>query len=125
ATRFCQRLALLKRHEQGEIFGIGDDEIEPAAQDIGAVFGAAGSPCLESLVRGGNGGCGFLGPEVADLGDDLPIGGVVYPEGAAVGGAKPLAIDIRAGLEQGWIVELQWHLQASHVVSILEVGKEV
>ena len=38
AARFGQRLALLGGEDQREVLAVGDDQVEPSAQDVGALF---------------------------------------------------------------------------------------
>ena len=61
AASFRQRLALLGRHQLSEAFRLGDDEIEPAAQDHCAILGGLRSPGRKRLMRRIDGALGILG----------------------------------------------------------------
>ena len=89
AARFGERLALLERHQPGEIFLVRHDEVEPAAQDGRALFARSRAPFGQ---RGGRviDGRARLGP--ARLGTEPMTSPVA---GSSTGMVAPLAAAIQ------------------------------
>ena len=52
AERFRQRLALLRGQDQREVLAVGDDQVEPFAQNVGALFGRELGPGRERALGG-------------------------------------------------------------------------
>ena len=52
AERFRQRLALLRGQDQREVLAVGDDQVEPFAQDVGALLGGELGPGRERALGG-------------------------------------------------------------------------
>jgi ParB family chromosome partitioning protein len=64
AERFRQRLALLRRQDQREVFAVGDDHVEPFAEDVGALLGGEFCPGRERALGGLYGLRRFRGAEL-------------------------------------------------------------
>ncbi|MNM72426.1 hypothetical protein D3C81_841200 [compost metagenome] len=94
AARLGQRLALLARHQVGQVVRVGDHQVEPAAQQVGAFLAGLGGPGALRNLGSGDGAPGLGRAQVGHLGDHFPGGRVRDVEGGAGVGANPLAIHI-------------------------------
>ena len=52
AERFRQRLALFRGEDQRQVFAVGDDQVEPFAQDVGALLGGELGPGRKRALGG-------------------------------------------------------------------------
>jgi hypothetical protein len=52
AERFSERLALLRRQDQREVLAVGDDQVEPLAQNVGTLFRRELGPGREGAFGG-------------------------------------------------------------------------
>ena len=59
AERLRQRLALLRGQDQREVFAVGDNQVEPFAQDVGALLGGELGPGRKRPLGGFHGLRGF------------------------------------------------------------------
>jgi ParB family chromosome partitioning protein len=114
ALGFGQRLALLARHQVGQVVGVGQHQVEPAAQDIGALLAGLCRPGFLGDFRGSNGARGLGGAQVGHPGDDLASGRVRDVERGARIGADPLTVDIGQLLEQRRVLELHGEILGLH-----------
>src|SRR5690606_31903654 len=94
ATGLGDGFALLQCHDLGQVFGVGDDQVKPFAQNASTFLAGACTPAFESLVGRRDGGLGLVCFKVGQLGYGLPVGGVIDREGAVVGGLNPFTIYI-------------------------------
>jgi len=78
AARLRHRFALFGGHDRRKVFGIGDDEVEPAAQDRGTVLGGSGCPGGHGLRGGLYGARGFGMAKTRHVRDHLPGRGIAH-----------------------------------------------
>ena len=110
-----QRLALLAGHQEGEVVGVGHDQLEPAAQDRRPLLGGLGPPGRQRPL-GGLDRPARLGHADAGHGaDGLAVGRVGDLDGLAVVGVDPRAVDVALLAEQALVGELD--------ARILECGR--
>ena len=94
ATGFAKRLALLQRHQQGEVLARLQHQAMPFAQDRRALLRQHVPPGGEGGGGGGNRLCRLLAVERGDPGKRCGGGGVRHFETAAVAPGDPAAADI-------------------------------
>ena len=85
-----ERFALLSRHELGEAFGFGGDEIEPPLEDAGALLCRLGRPSGKRAGSGIDGADRVLGAEVRDGRNLSTRRRIVHGKGLASG--HPLSV---------------------------------
>ena len=88
AARLGQRLALLGRHDRGEIVAMREDQIEPAAQHLRADFCRSGAPAGKGGVRGFDRAFDIDGGAARRVTGDFRIGRVVNGEARTVDGIR-------------------------------------
>ena len=93
-----QRLALLAGHQQRQLVGMIHHQVEPAAQDVGALLGQQLGPSGEGALGCRDGGFRALGIDQRHLGD-LLAGGRIGDRKRRL--ADPLAVDVGLALEEG------------------------
>ena len=81
AARLGERLALLERHQPGQVVLAGENQLVPAAQNRGALLGGALSPGGIRGRRGIDGFARFGAAELRHDADDLAGGGIVDRNG--------------------------------------------
>lgn len=101
AAGFGQRLAHFQGHQQREVLGPFGHEVEGQAQDVGTGPGCGAGPGGLGGVSGVQRGDRVLARGGGEGGEDLPGGGVVHVERAAVGRVPPLPIDQQARGHRG------------------------
>ncbi len=94
AFGFRQRFALLKGHQPGQIVLVSHHQIEPAAQNVGALFGRERAPGGQGAVRGLNRFAGFFGAHFRHVAQGLAVRRVGYGEGVTAVGVAPLTFYI-------------------------------
>ena len=77
AARFGEGLSLLARHDERDVIAVGDDEIEPAAQNFRPLFGKRFRPGPEGLLRRLDRAHRLGIAEARDLGDQRPGRGIM------------------------------------------------
>ncbi len=102
---FGEGLALFESHELREIFLIGEEKIEPFAENYGALFSSFFAPCGKSAIGGFDGLARFAGAQIRDVGDDFAGGGIVDRKGFAR--SDPLAVDVCGLAKKIGIFELR------------------
>src|SRR5271166_3735113 len=102
AQRLGEGLPLLARHDECDVLAIGDDQIEPAAQDFGALFGKRFGPGPERPLGRLDRAHGLGMAEARDLGDQRPGRGIMDRVDPL---ADPGAVDEALAFEQGGIGE--------------------
>ena len=102
-----QRLALLAGHDQRQVVGVLDHQVEPSAQDPGALLGAL-RPGRQRAVGGLDGRSRLGLADARHLGDDV-AGGLVGD--GQLGLAGPLAVDVALASDQadGGLVHERLH----------------
>jgi len=100
-----QRLAHLGGQDARQIVGMGDHQIEPAAQEGGAVPRRAGSPELLRRLGGGDGAGGLGAAAIGHPGDGVAARRVADRESGAAVGRRPSASQKGAVAQQIRIVE--------------------
>ena len=102
AARLGERLPLLARHDERDVLAVHDDEIEPAAQDLGALFRQGLRPRAEGARRRlYRADCVGMA-EARDLGDERASRRIIDRVDAL---ADPFAVDEALVLEQRGIGE--------------------
>jgi hypothetical protein len=109
AARLGERLALLAGHQHGEVFLVGEDELEPAPQDLRARAGGQRAPRRPRRVGGLDGAPGLGRAHARDGAEHLAVGRVADAHGGAVVGVDPLPVDVAAGAEEVGIFQVQAH----------------
>ena len=106
AARFGQRLALLQRHQHGQIFGIGHHQLEPFAQDRRALLGGFHAPQLEGFVRRFDGAARFRRAQFRYRAHQGAVRRVVNRERGFVVGIHPCAVDVALLPKQAHVFQL-------------------
>ncbi len=104
ALGFGKGFALLGGHDAGQIVLVGHDQIEPFAQNVGALFARFGAPCRPGGVGCGNRLFGLRSAQVGDLRQFSAGGRVVHPEGVAAN--DPLAVDQALVFDQAGVLQV-------------------
>ena len=99
AGRFGDRLALLGRHDGGQVLLVGHHQLGPFQQDRAAFLAGLGGPGGQGGGGAGDGLLGFLAPQLGHRDDGLAGGGVVDRDGGGAAGADPFPVDV-AGVAQ-------------------------
>ena len=102
AARLGERLALLAGHDEGDVVAIGDDEVEPAAQDLRALLRQRLRPGAEGALRRLDRADRLGFAEARDLGEDYAgrrIGDRTSPL------ADPFAVDEALAFQERGIGE--------------------
>ena len=68
-------------------------QVEPAAQDIGSLFGSQRTPGRQGAVSGVNRFAGFICPHFRYATQLLTVGGIGHRDGLAAVGVTPVAVD--------------------------------
>ncbi len=102
AAGLCQRLALLGGEDQREVIAIGNDQVEPFAQQHRALLRRGLRPGLEGTFRRFDRLGGFLGAKPGHADDGGAGGWIVDLDG---GGADPGAVDETAVAQQRGIFQ--------------------
>ena len=68
-------------------------QVEPAAQDIGSLFGGQRTPGWQGAVSGVNRFAGFICPHFRYATQLLTVGGIGHRDGLAAVGVTPVAVD--------------------------------
>ncbi len=97
--------ALFGGQDGGQIVGVFDHQVEPFAQDGGAVLGCFSGPCLLRDLGLGDRFGGLCAAEVRDLGDHVAAGWVGDFERAAA--IDPCAGDIATSDKQRGVLEMR------------------
>src|SRR5690606_35825536 len=87
AGRFGDRLALLGRHDGGQVLLVGHHQLGPFQQDRAAFLAGLGGPGGQGGGGAGDGLFGFLAPQLGHRDDGLAGGGVVDRDGGGAAGA--------------------------------------
>ena len=85
-ARFGERFALLQGHQAREIILIFDHQVEPLAENDGALFCGFGAPGFEGLIGGFDGAAGFRAGEFWNFAEDFAGGRIIHVERGAAGG---------------------------------------
>ncbi len=88
-----QRLALFAHHDRREIVGVGQDRVEPGAQDRAALLAGLGAPGGQGRARRRDGAPGLGRAEIGHGRDRVAIRRVVHGEALAAIGGDPGAGD--------------------------------
>ena len=106
AARLGDRLAHLGGQDDGQILGIGEDQLVPFAHHHGTVLGGASGPGSLRRHRGIDRRRDRFSAQIGHLGDGLAGRRVGDGETPVLRCLYPDAIDIGVGAKQGWIVQL-------------------
>ena len=101
AARLGHGFALLGSHQQGEVIGMRDDQVEPSPQDHGALLAGLRRPARESLLRGDDCLPCRTAVLVGHGGDHGAIGRIDYLEARIR--VDPVAVQEGLGAQQGTI----------------------
>ena len=99
-----KRFALLGGHDAGQVVLVGHDQIEPFAQNIGALFARFGAPGRPGGVGCGNGLFGLRSAQIRNVRQFQSGGRVVHPEGVAA--THPLAVDQALVFDQAGVLQV-------------------
>ncbi len=102
AQRLGERLALLAGHDQRDVLAVGDDEVEPEAQDFRPLLGKPFRPWLKRALGRLDRADGLGMAEARDLGDQRPGRRIMDGVDPL---AHPGAVDQALALQKGWIGE--------------------
>ena len=102
AERFRQRLALLGGEDQRQVLAVGDDQVEPFAQNVGALFGRELGPGRERALGGLDGLRRFRGAERRHL---RQLDAIDRIGDRARRRADPGAVDVAAVAQQRGILQ--------------------
>jgi hypothetical protein len=89
-----QRLALLGGQDGGQVIGIGDHQVVPFPQDIGALLGGARRPVLHRRRPGGNRARGLGPAQIGNPRHNVAARRVGHIEGPPAFAIHPLAAKI-------------------------------
>jgi hypothetical protein len=101
ASRLGQRLALLAGHQPGEILLVRELQVEPAAQDCGALLGRLRTPRRPGGLGGGHRTLGLGRAQVGHFGQECAVRRVGDREPGTVVGTNPGTVDERVTAQQG------------------------
>jgi hypothetical protein len=102
AERLRQRLALFRSQDQGEIFAVGDNQVEPFAQNIGALLGGELGPARKRALGRFHGLRCFRRAHLRHLGQFDAVDRVGHGIGRR---ADPGAVDVAAVAQQRGIFQ--------------------
>src|SRR5690606_6531266 len=94
-------------HDKSNIVSIGNNEIEPLAQDGRALLGGLGSPCRESLGGGLDGFLDGRDRKGRDRAYDRTVCRVGHVDLGAVGGVYPASVNKALRFEQRGVFQSQ------------------
>ncbi len=117
---FGQRLALLERHQAGQVVLVLHDQLEPAAQRLRALLGGQIAPGRQRTFGRLDGTTGLGRAHLRHAAKDLVAGRVVHLDGLAAVGILPGAVDIGLLAKQRGIVELHGSLLMGGISGPLE-----
>ena len=110
-----QGLALLAGHQEGEVVGVGHDQLEPLAQDGRPLLGGLRPPGGQGAVRGLDRAPRLGDADAGYRADHLAVGGVGDLDRPAVLGPDPRPVDIALLAKQALVGKLD--------ARILECGR--
>ena len=102
AERFRQRLALLGGQDQRKVLAVGDDEIEPLSQNVGALLGRELCPGRECALGGFHRLRGFRGAHDRDFRELDAVDGIGDGPRRR---ADPGAVDVAAVFQERGILQ--------------------
>jgi len=100
-----QGLALLGGHDGGQVLLILHHQVEPLAQDGGALLGGHGAPGRPGGVRRLDGATGLVGAHVGNGAEHLARRGVRHLDRLAGIGVGPFPVDVALLPEQALVLD--------------------
>jgi hypothetical protein len=100
AAALGQGLALLGGHQLREILLVRHHQLEPFAQDAGALLGGLGTPGGQRAIGRRDGSARLGGAHLGHGAEALAIGRILDRNGAAAIGVDPGAVDVALLAEQ-------------------------
>ena len=105
AARLGQRLALLVREDACQILLVLHAEVEPAAQQLGTILGAALTPGWQRALGSVDCALHVIGREARHTANHLTIGRVRHGDRSVVGGVAPLPVDVALFAKERCVLE--------------------